>query len=317
MHSDPRLASPNGALNVFLFGSLPLSFDHSEFHRIQSTVRGDESVSWILKVVSELPELWQPISAALGVPSERVVEGYMQLVDLKNAFNSGAALTTPYPLPNKLLVPLATIDQLIQYMSFHKNAYASQDGEADWVSRASAKGETLGFCTGLLSSAAVSSSKSPSDFERYGSSAIRLAVAVGAVADMDAKASAQSPQPTRCLGTEWNSDSKLTDLRKIIDSRDDVSAPILTRIKQVITITMGPILTIVDIHLCQLRLQPRHGYYIVGGDGSSAAKYEISRIASFGDRFAWSISFRRARGRSQRPSPILRRPPRIPVPRLF
>ncbi|KID83470.1 Beta-ketoacyl synthase [Metarhizium guizhouense ARSEF 977] len=221
MHSDPRLASPNGALNVFLFGSLPLSFDHSEFHRIQNTVRGDESVSWILKVVSELPELWQSVSAALGVPSERVVEGYMQLVDLKNAFNSGAALTTPYPLPNKLLVPLATIDQLIQYMSFHKNAYAGQDDEADWVSRATAKGETLGFCTGLLSSAAVSSSKSPSDFERYGSSAIRLAVAVGAVADMDAKASAQSPQPTRCLGTEWNSDSKLTDLRKIIDSRDD------------------------------------------------------------------------------------------------
>ncbi|OAA43653.1 Beta-ketoacyl synthase [Metarhizium rileyi] len=221
MHSDKTGGRANGAPTVLLFGSLPLSFDQSDLQRVRDTIRSDSDVDWILKVVSDLPERWQSISAVLGVPGKRVVEGYMHLVDLRNAFESGEALVSSYPLPNKLLVPLAVIEQLTQYLDFHRVADDGVDSTLDWISRTTENIETLGFCTGLLSSAVASSSKTSSDFERYGASAIRLAVAVGAIADMDAKASAQSPQAARCLGTEWHSESKLMELRNIIDSRDD------------------------------------------------------------------------------------------------
>ncbi|KHN98032.1 Beta-ketoacyl synthase [Metarhizium album ARSEF 1941] len=221
MHFHPGYTRANGAPRVFLFGSLPLSFDHSEFRRIQNAISGDDRLSWILDVISDLPDAWQAVATALGVPGDRLVNGYRQLVDVKDAFNAGVGLMTPYPLPNKLLVPLATVDQLIQYMNFNKNVYAGQDNTVDWISRAASNGETLGFCTGLLSAAVASSSKSSADFERYAASAVRLAVAIGAIADMDATGSARMAQQTRCLGTEWTSESKLSDLRRFIDSRDD------------------------------------------------------------------------------------------------
>ncbi|KAJ8113646.1 hypothetical protein ONZ43_g5111 [Nemania bipapillata] len=171
-----RLASASPA--VLMFGPLSLSF-------------------------SQLPQVWKTISAAL--PTTHNDKGYLQVLDLAEAFRLGRPLEIPYPLPNKVLVPLVVIYHLAQYIDFLGYTGISVDDTCK---------ETIGFCTGLLSAFAVANSKDKAEFERYGAVAIRLGLLVGMV--VDAQEASSELNVSKSLRVGWSSTQMKDEMANII-----------------------------------------------------------------------------------------------------
>ncbi|KAI1170697.1 putative polyketide synthase [Nemania sp. FL0916] len=190
---------------VLVFGPLSLSCNPAQVSRARNTVVGNTHNAWIIDLIAQLPQLWTTISTAL--PSLHNDTGYRQVLDLAEAFRLGRPLETAYPLPNKVLLPLVVIFHLAQYTDFLGNSGANID-EA-WKSPS----ETVGFCTGLLSAFAVSSSANKKDFEKYGAVAIRLGLLVGMVVDAREGSSGLN---AKSLRVGWNSTQSKDEMRNII-----------------------------------------------------------------------------------------------------
>lgn len=203
--------------SVLIFGPLSLSCNPAQVARVRKAVVSSAHNTWILNLVSKLPQLWTTISNAL--PSLQDDSGYRQVLDMAEAIRLGRPLETPYPLPNKVLIPLVVIYHLTQYTEFLQHAGVNVD--EIWKSHQ----ETVGFCTGLLSAFAVSASANKADFERYGAVAIRLGLLVGMV--VDAREAPSDLNVSKSLRAGWSSTQTKEQFIDVIKEFPDVR-PILS-----------------------------------------------------------------------------------------
>lgn len=74
---------------------------------------------------------------------------------------------------------------------------------------------------GFLSALAVSISKDEQDIERYGSTAIRLAMIIGGI--VDAQEVLNSDGSSKSLATAWNSPKAESELKAILEQFPEVS----------------------------------------------------------------------------------------------
>ncbi|KYK53981.1 polyketide synthase [Drechmeria coniospora] len=188
---------------VLLFGPLALSFDSAQLSHVRKAVARTPGNEWMAETISQLPLLWAQITSAL--PTLQSETGRRELEDLADAFSTGRPLHTPYPLPNKLLIPLVVLSHLTQYAEFLTRTTAETDGRVDLFATSRNGRETLGLCTGLLSAFAASSASNKNDFEVYGAVAIRLAVLVGMVVDERDTDTASELPVAASLSVAWNS----------------------------------------------------------------------------------------------------------------
>ena len=214
-----RTVSSTAGNTVLLFGPQALSFDENDFYYIRSTVLNNEHHRWILDVIAELPKCLCTISR--NYPKWSTEPGYQLLGDLKNWFNTGEISKTPFVLPNILLSPLVVIAQLTQYAKYLELAsFETENGEDPHASSKHNR-ETLGFCTGLLSAFAVSSSSNRENFQKYGAVSIRLAMLIGMV--VDAQDASSEMGKSKSLATIWNSARAGEDVTRIVRSFPEVS----------------------------------------------------------------------------------------------
>lgn len=209
--SAKRMSRASASRGVFLFGSQAVSLDETHFRTIQSNIVNNSANSWILQVVSELPQLWQDIIQEF--PQFDTLSGGKLLQSLSSSFQSGYVFQEASDLPSTLLTPITVITQLVEWSAYmgvrDENSY--QDLLTDL---AESNVESLGFCTGILSALAVSCSSSVSDLKRHGAAAIRLAVLVGAV--VDAHDTANDEGGAISLTTMWTTDTPQAELEEII-----------------------------------------------------------------------------------------------------
>ncbi|KAI0903911.1 hypothetical protein F4823DRAFT_635078 [Ustulina deusta] len=132
---------------------------------------------------------------------------------MAEAFRLGRPLETPYPLPNKVLIPLVVIFHLTQYTNFLGRAGVNVD-EAWKI-----PSETIGFCTGLLNAFAVASSASKTDFGRYGAVSVRLGLLVGIV--VDAREALSDLSISKSLRAGWSSTQMKDEMIGIIKEYPD------------------------------------------------------------------------------------------------
>ncbi|KAJ2988141.1 hypothetical protein NUW58_g4130 [Xylaria curta] len=191
---------------VLVFGPLSLSCNSAQVDRVRKVVVDKSHNAWILNLVAQLPQLWTTISTAL--PTLQDDSGYRQVFDLAEAFRLGRPLETSYPLPNKVLIPLVVIFHLSQYTDFLERAGVNINDT--WPS----SGETLGFCTGLLTAFSVAASSSQTDFERYGAVAIRLGLLVGMA--VDAQEAPSKRNVSKSLRAGWTSTHNKDEMMSII-----------------------------------------------------------------------------------------------------
>jgi hypothetical protein len=211
-----RLSSSGPA--VLLFGPLAVSFDEVAFTQLRRTIVQTESHHWIVDVIAELPQHWKTITAAL--PSLESGLRLKQLEGLKDAFQTGQQLDTSFPLPNTLLIPLIVISHLTQYVTFLEHTKVDLDHRIDLFTSSKRGKETLGFCTGLLSTIAVSSAGSTQQFRRYGAVAVRLGMLIGLL--VDAQDSGSEFGRSKSLSVAWNSVESEEEMLRILDKYPQV-----------------------------------------------------------------------------------------------
>lgn len=206
---------------VLLFGPLELSFDSAAFTQIRETVLNNENHHWILDVITELPHCWKTVTNDL--PNLQAGPGFKHLEHLKRAFLTEQPLETAFPLSNTALIPLIIISHLTQYMALLKRTGVELDDRVDGFAASKRDRETLGFCTGLLSAFAVSSTDSKEGFCKSGAAAVRLSMLIGMV--VDARDATSELGTSKSLSTAWNSVDSSEEMLRILKHFPGVGKP--------------------------------------------------------------------------------------------
>ncbi|KAI0114740.1 hypothetical protein F4814DRAFT_459633 [Daldinia grandis] len=205
-----RRRGPFTGPTILLFGPLALSFDEVSFAQVRKTVTDNVEFRWAIDAVSEFPQIWKTLTTF--VPSLKTASALGQLEGLADAFRTGRPIEIPFPLPNKLLIPLVVISHLTQYATFLCSRTEGQNIDPFEVSRSDT--ETLGLCTGLLSAFAVSSADNNEKFKKYAAVAVRLAMLIGTVID----AQDEVTEPSKSLSATWNSAGGGKELQCVMES---------------------------------------------------------------------------------------------------
>ncbi|KAI0845061.1 hypothetical protein F5Y00DRAFT_273309 [Daldinia vernicosa] len=205
-----RRRGPFSGPTILLFGPLALSFNEVSFARVRKTVADNDEFRWAIDTVSEFPQIWKSLTTF--IPSLKTASALDQLEDLSDAFRTGRPLETPFPLPNKLLIPLVVISHLTQYATVLCSRTEGQRIDPFNTSRSDT--ETLGLCTGLLSAFAVSSTDNSEHFKKYAAVAVRLAMLIGIVID----AQDEVTEPSKSLSAIWNSAGGGEEMQCIMES---------------------------------------------------------------------------------------------------
>ena len=215
-----RISRPVSGKRVLLFGPQALSFGEDSFNHIRSTISESEDFSWILDVIHELPEWLKRFSK--DHPEFQADAGLKLLEDLKSWFQDDRGPVTLYRLPNILLNPLVIISQLTQYFTYSQLANATSADNSLCASGRNYQ-ETVGFCTGLLSALAVSSSSEKAEFRKHGAAALRIGMLIGMV--VDARDARENTGESVSLATVWNSVESGKEMARIMEGFPEVNKP--------------------------------------------------------------------------------------------
>ncbi|KAL4976239.1 hypothetical protein BDW66DRAFT_151186 [Aspergillus desertorum] len=159
---------------LLAFGPQSLSFDKRALGRLRGGLSSSSHRQWIQDAIAGLPTFWQTLSDALPELSE-VLPPPERLRDLDRLLSHNVDEIEGEPsMLNMVLTPLVVLTHLTEY-----ERYLATNHHADDQTTAA------GFCTGLLSTFAVASSRTSHDLARYGAVALRLATLVGALVDAD------------------------------------------------------------------------------------------------------------------------------------
>ena len=209
---------PTTEATVLLFGPQVLSFDQQAFEKLHLALSSGPAYQWIIKSVAELPLHWNILSQRL--PQLSCLDGEKLLNDLKSCFETGVYTGIEDHLPNIILTPLVVVSQLTQYLHYLDikfSRFPPQDDLQAALTRHNAG--TVGFCTGLLSALAVSSSSTQTDFETYGAVAIRLAMIIGALVDAQ-----ELHGHAKSYAVAWNTLDQGRDMADIVDRFPEVGS---------------------------------------------------------------------------------------------
>lgn len=213
---DQRIAARRNGTTLLVFGSLSLSFDGAAFNKLRNSIAQNEKFAWAAPTFLDLANQWRTVADIIGASTNELELGAKQLQQVAEAISGHSSLDIPFPLPNKVLVPLVVLYQLEQYVSFLESRNVEQDSRADIFATHDKTMETLGFCTGLLGSFVAASATSQEEFTRYAAAAVRLGMVTGAVADMGFTRDDGRTEPARCIGTECSTEAKAADMEAIL-----------------------------------------------------------------------------------------------------
>nr|QNC49737.1 Hfaza1A [Hypoxylon fragiforme] len=198
---------------LLLFGSQALSFDEAYFERIRLNVVGDKDNRWMIDVVEDLSTYWNELCEI--IPSLRSLPGERWLKQHTHWLQHGSKEDQrPSQLPNIILSPLVIMGHLSEYV---QHSAASGEGfQSEEAEYQRANTETLGFCIGLLSAFAVSSSSTRAQFCQNGAAAIRLAMVVGGLVDAQ-----MAESESVSLTATWKSEQGATKLNEVLENFPD------------------------------------------------------------------------------------------------
>ena len=170
--------------------------------------------------IRDLPRFWCALVQSL--PELHGSPGLKVLQELKSWIDHGHLPPPSQPLPNVLLTPLSILSDIANYLHGLRGLFTDQiDGHAAILESAGEYGGFYGLCTGLLSAIAVACSKEQNQIGDFGTVALRLAVCVGAIVDVEG-AFRVPPDEACCLNmrSRFEDESKMM---KILQGFPEVS----------------------------------------------------------------------------------------------
>ncbi|KAL2808461.1 hypothetical protein BJX63DRAFT_439371 [Aspergillus granulosus] len=193
---------------LLVFGPQSLTFDKRALARLREDINGSSHRAWIQDALVGLSTFWITLSNSLPEVAGLLPIAEQHLHSLARVLEHGLEAPT---LPNIILTPLVVLTQLIEY-----SRYLTTQQTPDTPTRTSA----IGFCTGLLATYAVASSRTPDDLSRYGPVAIRLAMLVGALVDAEESRQANTGNGRSSSHTvAWSTEEQEAQMHEILKSR--------------------------------------------------------------------------------------------------
>lgn len=222
------MTQPQGTSVLLLFGPQALSFNKESLDSLRRTLADGHVGQWIPDTVAKLPIYWHDLIEKIPHIAGAASAGEQRLADLDSWLRQGINDNPPDfdDLPNMVLTPLVVLMQLTQYQRYLALNHRDQtqfppdrDLHAELVAQ-NKHVETLGFCTGLLSAFAVASAHNKAEFEQCGAAAVRLAMLIGALVDIQEQRSKAANQGrSRSFATVSRHTNKAgTSVTNIIDS---------------------------------------------------------------------------------------------------
>ncbi|KAL9024283.1 MAG: hypothetical protein Q9196_006628, partial [Gyalolechia fulgens] len=173
---------------LLLFGPVSPRPSQAYLSQLQTSIteRGDHK--FLVELIQELPDLWPTILQAS--PQLHSVRGAEQL-DQLNPFLATGTLPDAGALSNLVAAPLTVISHISEVLSQSRDSGQVTIPALDNVQ---------GFCIGFLTAAALATSRDTIELRQYASVAVRLALCIGAVIDLD-EASFNDPSAHRSSAT--------------------------------------------------------------------------------------------------------------------
>ncbi|KAL8651541.1 MAG: hypothetical protein Q9210_003192, partial [Variospora velana] len=192
------------ASSLLLFGPVSPKPTPTYLARLRTSIEERTDLNFVRGLIKGLPGLWPVIVHAC--PQLNPIAGSEQLEQLNQFLTSETSLDTE-ALSNLIAAPLTIISQISEVLS--------QDRDRKDASLPSLE-NVQGFCLGFLTAAAFASSRDMTDFRHYASVAVRLAVCIGAVVDLD-EASHDDPSGRHSsIAVRWKASTGNDDLVKVL-----------------------------------------------------------------------------------------------------
>ncbi|KIA75959.1 polyketide synthase [Aspergillus ustus] len=208
---------PKGKKNVgnvvLVFGCQWLSFDASGFRRLRAAVLDNPENHWMVDVLSELPGCYRTASKTKHLPALNTIPGEIGLQELERWFRCDGLSTAKFPLSYTQLAPLLMMTHFVQYGQYLKLTKAKPGCRRESGGEGSSSVvEIVGFCIGLLSGVVVSAARNQEQLRRLGAVALRLAILLGALGDVQEK-----EEEYTSLATAWRTAELEEKLQGILD----------------------------------------------------------------------------------------------------
>lgn len=175
--------------SLLLFGPVSQPPTKERLVELQQSLREDPNLKFLTDEIRTLPYLLPHLQEAL--PEVDPITGADELSTLHVLTGSPSPRTTW--TRNIVLAPLTIISQIVDF-------WHSRRGEAEHTSFPGTD-NVQGFCLGFLTATALATSRSPSDFRRSASIALRLAVCIRSIIDLR-----ESPFHNYTFTVRWKPD---------------------------------------------------------------------------------------------------------------
>lgn len=218
-------------MKILIFGPQVPSLNKASLDTLRHSLANEPAFHWMLDVIEGLSVYWKALVKEMPEIGT-AVSGKKLLADLVVLLRQGQTNNRDdIHIPNIVLTPLIVLLHLNQYLQYQlglgktngdiiekskgldpQAGFSATHGTTPIV-------ETLGFCTGLLSALAVSSSSTQSDLEIFGAVALRLAMLVGAVVDaQEAWDEARGRGRSSMYSIAWRTPAQGDEVQRVVES---------------------------------------------------------------------------------------------------
>lgn len=217
MSSTDGRASTKIRKSLLLVGPQRSGVTPQDLTELRATITNTPDLVFLGDIITELEFLWPTIVEAY--PELKKVRGEESLKSLRQFLEGGEP-----PKLNKILLDVVTV--LSQAVDFWRLAttkvqndlFPSLSGDLS-----SQLQDIQGFCIGFLTAATVASSKTWADFQKHVAVALRLAVCVGAVVELDDTKPDHPHDHAASISVGWSSESEYHEFKKVLDHCQNVS----------------------------------------------------------------------------------------------
>lgn len=192
--------------SLLICGSVISDPDHAYLSRIRSSIIHNPHLAELRDAVIELPELWSLLiereKSLQRVDTARVLRNLVEWIECGNS-SLPLEGRTSRNTQLAVLTVLAHFSEYMIYLSSHDMNEKDGRGNLDphtSVLEGVRDGGIQGLCVGLLSAIALACSPTITDVAKYGAVAVRLALCVGALVDLD---EIELSEPTACIFARW------------------------------------------------------------------------------------------------------------------
>lgn len=234
------IAQPNGVAGVasrdaspkdilLLFGPQSTRLSDTYLSEIRDQILKNPDLAFLADVVSELPSLWPTITGACAATKIKI-PGEEKLNELRDFFllhDNKPVFPNLNEASNLTVAPLTVLSHLVEFWRLHQTPNKKIDSVIFPSSSSSPSScrlrDVQGFCMGFLAAANVASSRTALDFRKSASAAVRLAVCIGVVVDLDEASMVEQLDGTCSLAVRWKSEAEFDYLTEALGRYPEVS----------------------------------------------------------------------------------------------